>query len=899
MCLIHRCWVTTALLLCGSIFNIDSSLARTTAQQISSDNVSTLQRQGPDALGGIGDWHLSNGVLCAVISDIDHEGQFSTKGGNLIDLGFCGRADDYFPLTSDLREGSRLQRFDAQSVNSVNESEIVVVSRSENIEMTVRYFFEPAHPTQLQIQKRYRMVNENEHSFQFITPLQFNLRSLEPFVFASNDSGVSNGFAQEDFVSRGVSAMTVAARPADTVITISPNSAEHPISYGWHIKSAVRQNEDGQNVEVPHFVLADDESTAMIILSDSFYIGDGSKVGWLQLLQVPLLSLDFSSVLELHETIYVSNRGDVAGITDQLFTASNTVSAHVSEHPTALHIDTVSGVPVTHVVPDQEGNVQFSLPDGDYNLRLLGLGERSLEKRFTVAGKPIELGDLSLPKIAHISLPRGEAMRLIFLGKGDTVDPSFNDSLTQATVMEADGLTRHHRNNHVFLAGLESDPTQVVLPDGQYEVVATKGPEYSITRTELTISNAQDTVLDIAVPSLEVATPGYISADLHVHSGASFDNTFSDIERVRSFAAEHAEVMVSSEHDIPTDFNPIIKSMGLSDTMVSIPAVEITGLLPTKRLPYTSGHTNFFPYPPKLQEFAHGLVNHEDLRMREIIAAVKQTHPDVLVQLNHPRHDGTLSATLPSDYHDHINNGEFFEHMGVAGHPYQPDLPIDTAPNNTLIEKDPKTGIRDIDFDLLEVVNPGHERYQNRLDAVRKDWISLLKQGFRIVGVANSDSHGYHEQVGLPRTMVAMQDDRVTQFDQDEFIGSLKSGNAYGTNGPMLEVSLGDTSMGGTLSANNALLNVKVLASDWMPVSELLIQINGETVETVALDTALRERTIERKLEFVKDSFVTIEIKGPVTSDYRKIYADISPYAFSNPIYVDHDADGQWRAPGL
>ena len=886
-----------SFLLCLWSFSLSANTI--SAQQITAANVSELQRQGPDALGGIGDWHLSNGTLCAVVSDVLHEGQFSTRGGNLIDLGFCGRADDFFPLSSDLVEGTQRKRFDAQSVSAVNNSEIVVISRSDNIEMTVRYFFDPSAASQLQIQKHYRLIDKGGASFRFISPLQFNYRSLEPFVFSSKSTGVSNGFAQEDFVSRGVSAMTVAARPADTVITISPNSAEHAISYGWQLKSAERTNADGSIVNLPHFVLADNESTAMLVLSDSFYIGDGTRVGWLQLVQVPLLSLAATSSLTLHETIYVADTGDVAGITDQLFSQAHMVTAQIGESYAALHIDTAAGIPVTHAKPNENGMVNLKLPNGDYRLRLLGLGDRTIEKMFSVADQDIDLGDLNLPAIAQVSLPRGAAMRLVFLGQGETPNPSFNDSLTQASVMEDYGLTTNHRNNHVFLAGIESDPRHVQLPDGDYEVLATRGPEYAITRSPLRVVNAKDVALEIAIPERQVDTPGYISADLHVHSGASFDNTFSDTERVRSFAAEHAEIMVSSEHDVPTDFNPIIKSMALGDAMVSIPAAEITSLLPTKKLPYTSGHTNFFPYAPEPTQFARGMVNHEDLRMREIIAAVRHSHPDVLVQLNHPRNDTTLSGALPSDYEEHINNGEFFEHMGVAGHPYQPDLPIDSVPNNTLIEKDPVTGLRDIDFDLLEVVNPGHDRYQSRVDAVRKDWLSLLKQGFKIVGVANSDSHGYHEQVGLPRTMVAMSDDSIAGFSQSEFIRTLKAGNAYGTNGPMLEISLDETPMGGTLMGQSGTLHVSVLASDWMPVSELLVQINGATVETIALNPDQRRQSISRQLEFEKDSFVTIEIKGPVTSDYRKIYDDISPYAFSNPIYVDYDANGDWQAPGL
>ena len=128
--------------------------------------------------------------------------------------------------------------------------------------------------------------------------------------------------------------------------------------------------------------------------------------------------------------------------------------------------------------------------------------------------------------------------------------------------------------------------------------------------------------------------------------------------------------------------------------------------------------------------------------------------------------------------------------MGSAGHPYNAHQPLTHDHNRALIEKDPITGVRDIDFDLIELLNPGGDDPQGRRIAVRRDWLSFLKQGEKVVGTANSDSHNALEQVALPRTMVQISKDDVTSFDQHEFIQNLKSGNAFGTTGPMLEISL-------------------------------------------------------------------------------------------------------------
>ena len=58
--------------------------------------LNTLLWAGIKRGGGIDDWFLSNGTLCAVISDPSHENNVSVNGGYLIDLGHCGGKNDRF-----------------------------------------------------------------------------------------------------------------------------------------------------------------------------------------------------------------------------------------------------------------------------------------------------------------------------------------------------------------------------------------------------------------------------------------------------------------------------------------------------------------------------------------------------------------------------------------------------------------------------------------------------------------------------------------------------------------------------------------------------------------------------------------------------------------------------------
>lgn len=871
---------------------------QTYAVQINGDNVSELQPKGPDAISGIGDWFITNGTLCAAISDVEHEGEFSSKGGSLVDLGFCGRADDHFAFSHDLLDGSRRRPLDAQTIRIDNEvgPSIVVESVNDGTQLTTRYFFDDKHPTQLQIEKTYQRTSGDD--FRFISPLNFNYHSLQTFVLNSKKLDLSNGFQQEDFVKRGASAVRKAARPADTLVMISPRSADIGVAYGWQMKSALRVTPE-ESYKLPTFMLADTDGTAMMLLSDSFYIGDGESIGWTQMLQIPLLGLDEEDLIKTQEVIYVGDSGTVSSVTDQLFSDQVSVSGTLNEPNSAVHISTGKGGAVTHTIPDEEGNFSFKLPNGEYRIKAVAYGGRQIESGFSVDSKePNRLPELSLGDAALISLPQNQPMRLVFKGIDGTADPDFAGELTGFSVAFDDEIRRSKPISQVFLAGVESDKKSIQLAPGSYQVFAVRGPEYSLEKTQISVKEGQKLTLEINNPKRAIETSGQIASDLHVHSGLSFDNTFSERERVRTFVAEDGEVMVASEHDLPTDYSPYLLEMGVTDKIVSIAAAEVTSTLPTELNHYTGGHANFFPVQPKPHEYRNGVVNNENRRMRDVMHEMRHQHPNVLVQLNHPRFDLELSdEQLPSDWKDIVDNGNYLDHMGPAGHPYNPHQHLHSHPNNSLIERDPNTGVRDIDFDLIEVANGAGENHFDRIQAVRKDWLSFLLQGEIRVATANSDSHNALEQVGIPRTMVLTSGDTVATFDEKAFTSSLKEGRAYGTTGPMLEMKLGEAGLGDTFRGSRASLDLRVFASEWINMESVSIQINGATVVTHELNKP--DTNLLVPLEFTKDSFVTVEVLGTAGSDYATVYPEIRPYAFSNPIFVDFDQDGKWVAPGL
>ncbi|GIW41133.1 MAG: hypothetical protein KatS3mg076_1710 [Candidatus Binatia bacterium] len=131
---------------------------------------------------------------------------------------------------------------------------------------------------------------------------------------------------------------------------------------------------------------------------------------------------------------------------------------------------------------------------------------------------------------------------------------------------------------------------------GTYTIYVSRGIEYTIQKLENVVVPSGGTVELAASLRRVVDTTGYMSADFHIHSGRSLDSSAPFEDRVRSFAGEGLEVMVSTDHDITTDYEPVIKKLGLRDFIAAIPGTEITTSV--SQPPYASnawGHINAWP----------------------------------------------------------------------------------------------------------------------------------------------------------------------------------------------------------------------------------------------------------------------------------------------------------------
>ena len=72
--------------------------------------------------------------------------------------------------------------------------------------------------------------------------------------------------------------------------------------------------------------------------------------------------------------------------------------------------------------------------------------------------------------------------------------------------------------------------------------------------------------------------------------------------------------------------------------------------------------------------------------------------------------------------------------------------------------------------------------------------------------------------------------------------------------------------------------------------------VNGRLLSEQPLDDSGRAVWA---LTFPRDAFVTVEVEGDPTPVFDALLPGSIPLAFSNPIFVDADADGVWTPPGL
>ncbi|MFP6655883.1 MAG: CehA/McbA family metallohydrolase, partial [Myxococcota bacterium] len=745
-------------------------------------------------------------------------------------------------------------------------------------------------PTALSISMVARRYKDGDRLFALGTVVLHPSGQTPAFSMLRSDLERSRGFVYPP--ASGLSAPSLMKALVSSDLTILVGGDEMPpISYGLErVKITLRDTESTSalasfGITGRHFTLLNSLTKPL------WFERKGKPPGLFQFMQLPFMDLTPTSALSSLSRIWVGERADVASITDQIWPTETTVHGRIDDATARIHIDLTSGAPITEIRPNPDGRFTFQLPAGSYRGRAIGAAGRRAEFEFTVAAtttanpqskaEPFSLPAISLGSVGWLELPEKFIGRLIFLNALDGNAVVFGDHHLGLRIGEEvipSGLEAPFLN----LANSPLDPKGISLSAGRYRVLATRGPEYEIIESFIEVRVGEPASLEIPPLLRVLATPGWLAADLHVHSGVSFDSNLPQVKQIIAFAASGAEVLVATEHDRIFDPQPAIAESRLTRQLVSITGVEITSAVGGAKSPYQSAHLNAFPVVPALGHFRNGAPSLRRQRLRDSLAEIRGIAPTAFVQLNHPR----SALEIPED-------DAYFEHLGQMGEPFAPTRPLTDRPNHSLLEVDPNHGLRDLDYHGVELLNAESLLRYRR---ARADWFALMRQGERIVGTANSDSHRLGEIVGLPRTYVQVADDSLENFNEARFLQSLREGRVYGSTGPILSVHLDQAGLGELHPGSSGLLRIEVEAADWVPVTEWRAYVNGELVHRARISAGGRASL---PLVFEEDAFVTVEVQGDPIGLYAEVLPNYIPFAFTNPIFVDVDGNGRFDPPGM
>ncbi|MBX3207862.1 MAG: PHP domain-containing protein [Labilithrix sp.] len=518
-------------------------------------------------------------------------------------------------------------------------------------------------------------------------------------------------------------------------------------------------------------------------------------------------------------------------------------------HATVLFYEPAPGADPDAVAARRPWNAIVPADDGTFSVRLPA--GRAFRTEVSVLGRPIP---------EHAALATGDAdasIPDIVVPRAGVIDVTVKDGagapvLAEVVLTPVDGADPVLTRGSLFGASLEEHcapwlgPAHggspacnrvLVEPDGTagfaapvgtYWAYATRGPFATLARERVEVRPGERVALTLVVDALpELLPDGALSADFHVHGGASFDSSLPDRDRARTFVAESVDVIAATDHDVVTSYERALRELGIADRVVVMPGVETTGQILFYEppgggiIPRVVGHYNFWPlrFDPDLPR--NGAPWDERLEPGALFDRVAELMPERgVTQMNHP----FAASTFGRD--------EGF--LSAIG--YDPRRVIGASPPPGTVEgqltKRPLGGRSALDFDTQEVMNGTSTLQFHRY---RVAWHGFLSQGILRAGTANSDSHTLATEVlGYPRNIV-FGGHALASFDRQRFNADVRAGRMLGTNGPVIVATIDGrgASLEPFAPTSAAELSLEVRAAPWIPVEEIRVIVNGTIVRTI------------------------------------------------------------------
>ncbi len=790
--------------------------------------------QGPEAKGELGHFLLMNSEIKAVISSPDYAYAFSSSGGNILDL--ARTADNYDGFTH------FYTLLNTYWPNQAHYSTVEIFQDGRDGQRAVvRATGYDVEDPEIGVITDYSLAPHDRYLTIVTTVTNRKPQALTHYAVGDAVQwGVTDNFAP----GAGYELLNV-NRPFPWVVTQGEK-----ISYGYTLDA---DQFDSMNHStwtdsyVRNLTLAPGQS---YVFTRHLAVGTGSA----------------ASAAEVLFSLRNTPTGIVAGY----------LREQESEAPIAgglVVFDAPQAAPFLTTVSDANGYFSARLPAGRYQVSARAPGRApSPAQQMNIAPGVQATVDFGFGQRGVVRYEIRDAdskellpAKLIFTRPGQS-DPYFGNPDQAAGAL-----------NTVFTP---TGSGTVAVPPGHYRVAAAHGLAYSVAWGDVNVSAGKESVLNLELRR-EVSPPGWFSADFHVHAVPSDDSAVSLEDRVTSLVAEGIEIAAATDHNIIADYAPVVRQMGLEARLFTLPGDELTTV--------QWGHFNAYPLLLHSDRRWGGAPDVKGLTPEEIFRRVREADGgrDKVVQINHPRW------------------------------PYQRHAYFDNLQLDVKNLEDAQARGFSLDFDAVEIMNGlwNGENYSASL-AVLQDWFAFLNRGYRFTAVGNSDSHTVvTQEVGYPRNYVFLGEETTVaelnaagqrEASEQAVLKAIKAHRVVVSNGPFATFTVGEAGrIGDTVSlpgpGESVPVHVHLEWPAWMgPMEELQLIANGQPVESVALQETNSPTDLTLQLSLESDAWVVVVVRGrrpmdPVLPTWPG--RANTPFAVTNPIWIDRDANGRFDPP--
>lgn len=410
------------------------------------------------------------------------------------------------------------------------------------------------------------------------------------------------------------------------------------------------------------------------------------------------------------------------------------------------------------------------------------------------------------------------------------------------------------------------DQARVHLLPGAYRVVASRGYSYELDEANIDILPGTTRTLDLVL-TRAVDTSGWVAADMHLHAFWSPDSDVPYPTRLRQAAANDVALPVFTEHTYMGDIEHYRPEADVDAWVRPIPGQEVSTI--------EYGHFNAYPLKFDATKPSGGAVFEHGRAGTELFDAIRAQHDgDLLLQINHPRISSFTQA-------------------------YFNAIELDSA---ALVANKPERWM--LDWDVLEVFN---ERCQGDAGnaTTLQDWFNLNDHGIMKALGSGSDSHSEGAGLGHPRSWIPIPKSAV-DADLSAIVDPLRARRSFVSCGPFVRFT-GPTGepTGSVITTTDGKVSfrARVEAPTWIAIDRVRLLQNGVPVVDVDLATWTRPNELPLTVRFegnleatpTHDAWYVLEVVGSGT--LWPLQPGEAPYAMTNAIQVDADADGQWTPP--